>query len=207
MENPQPLFFTREVLLEELMPLANVRHMRFILKKDDQTFIGLMFGHSLRELRCTSGDLVDIVYALDVNVGKAGEQIQLIVKKIEVSRCCLVPGYEAEYDRFLAGETNELPADAVPDRKDIIDVYSYLLRTMGEADVSVPRYQTVMARRISRAFGKPFNYSQLMLSLQVLSQLKMVELSYAGKQIQIKVNCCREKKNLTQSALWRRLKG
>lgn len=207
MENPQPLFVTKEVLLDELMPLANTRHMRFSLKKDGRTFTGLMFGHSLRELRCTAGDLVDIVYALDINVGKSGEHLQLIVKKIEVSQCCLTPGYEAEYERFMAGDSDDLPEQAVPDRKDIIDVYSYLLRTMGEADVSVPRYQTVMARRISRAFGKPFNYSQLMLSLQVLCELKMVELSSVGKQIQVRVNCCNEKKNLTQSALWRRLKG
>ena len=207
MENPQPLFVTKEVLLEELMPLANARHMRFSLKKDGRTFTGLMFGHSLRELCCTAGDPVDIVYALDINVGKDGECLQLIVKKIEVSACCLTPGYEAEYERFMTGDTEDLPEQAIPDRKDIIDVYSYLLRTMGEADVSVPRYQTVMARRISRAFGKPFNYSQLMLSLQVLSELKMVELSAVGKQIQIRVNCCNEKKNLTQSALWRRLKG
>lgn len=207
MENSQPLFVTREVLLDELMPLANVRHMRFTLKKDNKTFIGLMFGHSLRELRCTSGDLVDIVYALDINVGRNGEQLQLIVKKMEVSQRCLVQGYEVEYDRFMTGAAESLPPEAVPDRRDIIDVYSYLLRTMGEADASVPRYQTVMARRISRAFGKPFNYSQLMLSLQVLSELKMVELSYIGKQIQVKVNCCNEKKNLTQSALWKRLKG
>ncbi len=207
MENTQPLFITKEVLLEELMPLANMRHMRLTLTKDGKTFTGLMFGHALWELCCTAGDFVDIVYALDINVGKSGESLQLIIKKIEVSQCCLIEGYEEEYERFMAGEQEQLPAHAIPDRKDIIDVYSYLLRTMGEADAAIPRYQAVMARRISRAFGKTFNYSQLMLSLQVLSELKMVELTHMGRQIQIKVNCCNEKKNLTQSALWKRLKG
>ncbi len=207
MENAQPLFMTKEVLLEELMPLANMRHMRLTLTKDDKTFTGLMFGHALWEMCCTAGDFVDIVYALDVNVGKSGESLQLILKKIEVSQCCQVEGYKEEYERFMAGELECLPAQAIPDRKDIIDVYSYLLRTMGEADATIPRYQTVMARRISRAFGKDFNYSQLMLSLQVLSELRMVELTHMGRQIQIKVNCCNEKKNLTQSALWKRLKG
>ncbi len=207
MENIQPLFMTKEVLLEELMPLANARHMRLTLIKDGKTFTGLMFGHTLRELRCTAGDTVDIVYALDINAGKSGESLQLIIKKIEVSQCCLVEGYEEEYDRFMAGESDQLPAQAIPDRKDVIDVYSYLLRTMGEADATIPRYQTVMSRRISRAYGKTVNYSQLMLSLHVLSELNMVELSNIGRQIQVRVNCCNEKKNLTQSALWRRLKG
>ncbi len=206
-ENPQPLFMTKEVLLEELMPLANMRHMRLTLVKDGKTFTGLMFGRALWELCCTAGDYVDIVYALDVNVGKSGESLQLIIKKIEVSQCCLVEGFEDEYERFMAGELEKLPVQAIPDRTDVIDVYSYLLRTMGEADAAIPRYQAVMARRISRAFGKTFNYSQLMLSLQVLSELKMVKLTNMGRQIQIKVNCCNEKKNLTQSALWRRLKG
>ena len=207
MENPQPLFLTREVTVEEIMPLANARHMRFVLKKDGQVFTGLMFGHSLRELCCTAGDTVDLIYALDVNVGKTGEQLQLIIKRIDLSQRYLTPGYEAEYERFMSGEDGVLPAPAIPGRKDIIDVYSYLLRTMGEADMKAPRYQAVMARRISRAFGKPFTYSQLMLSLQVLCELKMVELTYMGKQICIRVICCNEKKNLTQSALWRRLKG
>lgn len=207
MENPQPLFVTREVLLEELMPLANVRHLRLTLEKNGYQFTGLMFGHTLRELRCSAGDLVDIVYALDIHAGKQSEQLQLIIKKIEVSQCCLMEGYEKEYEQFMAGTLERLPEPAIPDRKDVIDVYSYLLRTMGEADADMPRYPTVMARRISRVFGKPFHYSQLMLSLGVLSELKMVELSPMGRQVRIQVNCCNEKKNLTQSALWKRLKG
>lgn len=207
MENPQPLFVTREVLLEELMPLANMRHLRLGLEKNGHSFAGLMFGHTIRELRCSAGDLVDIVYALDIHAGKQSEQLQLIIKKIEVSQCCLVEGYESEYEQFMAGELERLPEPAIPDRKDVIDVYSYLLRTMGEADADTPRYPTVMARRISRVFGKPFHYSQLMLSLGVLSELKMVELSPMGRQVRIQVNCCNEKKNLTQSALWKRLKG
>ncbi len=207
MENPQPLFVTKEVLLEELMPLANVRHLRLSLEKNGHRFTGLMFGHTLRELRCSAGDMVDIVYALDINTGKNSEQLQLIIKKIEVSQCCLVEGYEKEYEQFMAGTLERLPEPAIPDRKDVIDVYSYLLRTMGEADADTPRYPTVMARRISRAFGKPFHYSQLMLSLGVLSELKMVELQPKGRQVRILVNCCNEKKNLTQSALWKRLKG
>lgn len=206
MENIQPLFLTKEVMLEELMPLANARHMRLTLSKDGKTFTGLMFGRTLRELACTVGDTVDIIYALDIHVGKDDENLQLIIKSMEVSQCCQVDSYECEYKRFMAGEIHHLPDAAIPDRKDIIDVYSYLLRTMGEADAAIPRYQTVMARRISRAFGKPFNYSQLMLSLHVLSELKMVELTDTGHQIQIRVNCCKEKKNLTQSALWKRLK-
>lgn len=207
MENPQPLFVTKEVLLEELMPLANVRHLRLSLEKNGRRFTGLMFGHTLRELRCSAGDLVDIVYALDVNTSKHSEQLQLIIKKIEVSQCCLAEGYEREYEQFMAGELDRLPEAAIPDRKDVIDVYSYLLRTMGEADADTPRYPSVMARRISRAFGKPFHYSQLMLSLGVLSELKMAELHPMGRQVRILVNCCNEKKNLTQSALWKRLKG
>lgn len=207
MENPQPLFVTKEVLLQELMPLANVRHLRLALEKNGRQFTGLMFGHTLRELRCSTGDMVDIVYALDVNTGGNAEQLQLIIKKIEVSQCCLVEGYEKEYEQFMAGTIDRLPEAAIPDRKDVIDVYSYLLRTMGEADVDTPRYPMVMARRISRVFGKPFHYSQLMLSLAVLSELKMVELYPSGRQIRIIVKCCNEKKNLTQSALWKRLKG
>ena len=207
MDNPQPLFVTKEVLLEELMPLANVRHLRLTLEKNGRTFTGLMFGHTLRELRCSAGDLVDIVYALDINSGKNTEQLQLIIKRIEVSQCCLVEGYEKEYEQFMDGTLDCLPEAAVPDRKDVIDVYSYLLRTMGEADADTPRYPTVMARRISRVFGKPFHYAQLMLSLGVLSELKMVELHPQGRQMRILVNCCNEKKNLTQSALWKRLKG
>ncbi len=206
MENPQPLFMTQWVYIEEMMPLANERHLKLLLKKDQQSFTALMFGHTMRELHCAIGDTVDIIYALDITVAKETEQLQLIIKNMELSESSRMDQYEEEYRQFMAGAREDLPPQAVPDRKDIIDVYSYLVRTMGEGEDATLRHPSVMARRISRAFGKAFNVSQLMLSLQVLRELKMVEVTEVGQQLYVLVTCSTEKKNLSQSALWMRLK-
>ena len=65
----------------------------------------------------------------------------------------------------------------------------------------------VAARRVSRSYGRPVNFAQLMLSVEILSELNMIEYQKQGKYIYVKTKTCADKANLSKSALWRRVRG
>jgi single-stranded-DNA-specific exonuclease len=83
-ENPSPLFLSREV------PVANAqvvgsegRHLKLLLGANDQTLDGIAFGMGPRfeELR----DLIDVVYALEVNEWNGERRLQLNVQDLRPS--------------------------------------------------------------------------------------------------------------------------
>ena len=204
--NPQPLFWLKNIVLEDILPLANPRHLRLALRAGEKAFEGLSFGKSVRELRCTAGDRVDLLFALDLNVAEAGEQLQWIVREIRPAAGSLGAQYQAETAAFLAGKRAALPREAIPEKTDIIEVYSYLLRLSPLCLEPIVCFPDVLARRIARSFDRDFNLPKLLLSIRVLREVGMVAFEESGESLRIHVSKSSGKKNLSESALWLRLK-
>jgi single-stranded-DNA-specific exonuclease len=88
-ENPSPRFLSRGV------PVANAqvvgsegRHLKLLLGADGQTVDGIAFGMGPRfeELGgAASGNLVDVVYALEVNEWNGERRLQLNVQDLRAS--------------------------------------------------------------------------------------------------------------------------
>ncbi len=206
-ENPQPIFLAKNMHIDDIISLANDRHLKFSLSKNGARYTALYFGRTLREIKCTAGDTVDIYFAMDINTFKKKTQLQLILKKVELSPECMVPGYNEEYEYFISGRSEELPKAAVPDKDDVISVYRYLMRIHTENWKSAMMNPVMMARHISRNFGRNINYAKLMLSVDILSQLGLAEYEKRGSYICAKAMSTQGKINLSESVLWKRLRG
>ncbi len=205
-ENPQPVFLCRDMAIDDIISLANDRHLKFSLEKDGRRYTALYFGRTLREIKCTTGDVVNVYFAMDVNTSKNKNSLQLIIKKIDISPQYLSNGYEDEYERFMAGQES-LSADAIPDKTDVISVYSYLMR-LDNSDWEERLINPVtMARYISRSFSRDINYAKLMLSVNILSELKMARYKMKGSYLCALAIPAAGKINISESPLWRRLKG
>lgn len=205
--NPQPVFMMEDVEIEEILSLANERHLRFNMRKDGKRFVGLRFGKTIWENKCTAGDRVSVAFAIDVSIYRGKNSLQLILKDIKLSPADEAVGYEDEYRAYEADPAYVLPAAATPSRQDVVDVYSYFLRTSHEAGAHHMYNPAVAARRVSRSYGRPVNFAQLMLSVEILSELNMIEYQKQGKYIYVRTKTSADKANLNKSALWRRVRG
>ena len=203
--NPQPLFLTKGLYLSDVMSMANPRHLRLRLSAGGQEFFGLSFGHTQDELHCAPGDTVDVIYALDPLSVHGKKSVQLIVKSILPAKEEEGPG-RAEFERFSAGEKAAIPPSEFPEKKDVSDLYGYLMRTAAGGE-ETSRYADVLARCVSRSFARPFGTAKILLCMQVLKEIGAVECRFAGEMLRWRVLPSKEKKNLSESALWRRLKG
>lgn len=205
--NSQPVFLAKNMEIEDIISLANNRHLKLSLLKDDKVFTGLIFGHTANELKCTAGDIVDIAFALDINISKGANILQLIIKKVDIASNCLCEGYEQEYYDFIDGKIDILPSEATPDRSDVIDVYSYLLRTANGSDANCQCNPAALARTISRCYNRKMNFAKLILSLDILRELNMADYQLQGKHIVVSAKCLAHKTNLADSALWKKIRG
>lgn len=205
--NPQPVFMMENVEVDEVLSLANERHLRLNLRKDGRRFVGLRFGKAIWENKCTGGDRIDVAFAMDISTYRGRDSLQLIIKDVELSAGCVAAEYADEYGRFAEDPGYALPAAAIPDRQDVIDVYRFFLRTRQETGMHHLYNPAVAARRVSRSYGRPVNFARLMLSVEILSELDMIEYKKQGKYIYVKTMSGAEKVNLSRSALWRRLRG
>ncbi len=206
-ENPQPIFLAKNMHIDDIISLANDRHLKFSLSKNGNRFTALYFGRTLREIKCTAGDTVDVYFAMDINTFKKRTQLQLILKKVDLSPECMVPGYNDEYEKFIIGNNNTLPQEAIPDKDDVISVYRYLMRIHSENWKSAMMNPMMMARHISRNFNRNINFAKLMLSMEILGQLGLAEYERKGSYICAKAMSTQGKINLSESCLWKKLRG
>ena len=206
-DNPQPIFLAKNMHIDDIISLANDRHLKFSLSKNGNRYTALYFGRTLREIKCTAGDIVDVYFAMDINTFKKKSQLQLILKKVELSPECMIPAYNEEYELFIAGNEEALPKEAVPEKEDVISVYRYLMRIHSENWKSSMMNPMMMARHISRNFKTDMNFAKLLLSMEILGQLGLAEYERKGNYICARAMSTQGKINLSESALWKKLRG
>lgn len=205
-ENPQPVFLCKGMVIEDIISLANDRHLKFTLEKDGNKYTALYFGRTLSEIKCTPGDFVDVYFAMDVNTFKKHKNLQLIIKRIDLSPECLCVGYEREYDDFMQNK-GKLPEKAIPEMSDVITVYRYLRRLNCDNWEDRLLNPVMVSRFISRNFNCDMNYAKLMLSVNILAELNMAKCLLKGSYFCAEAIPAEGKINISASPLWRRLKG
>ena len=138
-----------------------------------------------------------------MSVYREKNSLQLILKDIKLSQEDEHAGFEEEYRAYEADPAYVLPAGAVPSRQDVVDVYLIPAHKPGRR---APHVQSRGGGGGCAATGRPVNFAQLMLSVEILSELNMM-ISEAGQIYICKDQTCADKANLSKSALWRRVRG
>ncbi len=83
--NPTPVFGVLESVIVGVQPLANGKHIRLKLRRDNCDYSAVMFGMAPDKLPFKIGDKVDLAVTLDVNVYNNSESVSVIVRNIRKS--------------------------------------------------------------------------------------------------------------------------
>lgn len=83
--NPMPVFGVLESTITGIQPLANGKHLRLKLRRENCDFSAVMFNVPPEKLPFKVGDTVDLAVTLDVNVYNNTESVSVIVKNIRKS--------------------------------------------------------------------------------------------------------------------------
>ncbi len=93
MKNPEPVFLSKKVIIEEVRPIgANGKHLKLKLnnelrmKNDKKSFDAVAFGMGERVNELKQGTMIDIVYTIDLNIWRGKENLQLKIRDIKIAK-------------------------------------------------------------------------------------------------------------------------
>ena len=86
MQNPQPVFLTKNVVVEEMRLVGQEgRHIKFRLSQGGHVFHVIAFGFGKRASEFTIGSTFDIAYTIDEDRWNGNKKLQLKIKDIKKS--------------------------------------------------------------------------------------------------------------------------
>lgn len=174
--NPKPLFALYNMTLESVTPVGNGRHLRLNLSSNGSSITAMKFSTTPAEFHFRRGDIVDIAASLERNEYMGEVRVSVHVRDIKDAYTSDEKCIDGErlYEKFRRGESfsKEEMTLAVPDRKDIADVYKYIRQQK-----SIPDDVCILCYRLNDD-GERF--CKFMVALDILEELGLTVRSENG---------------------------
>ena len=167
-ENPAPLLFLGDAVIDGVYPVSDGRHTRLRLRQGGGCLYAACFGLGPAQLPYAVGDHVDAALTLSVYQGKNGPQLSGRVRELRPAGLPeAAPQQAALLAAFRSGAplTGAQKALLLPDRAHIAALY----RLIREGGVYADDLQPLLARMGAHSAGKT------LAGLEALMQLGLVE--------------------------------
>ena len=215
-QNPQPVWIVQGLTLAGLQPAGNGRHLRLELlcPLSGKRYRAIAFGLGEADELFSVGDVVDLLFSLEINVWQGNEKLQLNVKDIR-------PGltgrpfidrpwdaddlYQKQPDiRQIASDFGISPQQLIPTPAEYKAVYQYMRAKFEKKAVLLDL--SLLARRISRSYRLDLNMFRLSRILSVFTETGLVEMKRLGSdRVHLVLCSVSSKVRLEASPSYRRL--
>ena len=194
---PKPVLMMESLTVDRIRSVGNGRHLRLRLTKGNYIINAIYFSATAQTASVSQGDLVDVAFVPQVNTFREERSVQMNVVDIRPTckACCTadVGGYYA----LRAGRlSSEAAARLLPDRATLAVVWKYL------AAVSCPIDEAPMClcRKIVRWSGVSLSLEQLLVCLDIFSDVGLIQTQRQHKYISVRLNPGENKVDLSQSS-------
>lgn len=206
--NPSPSFIIKGLKVQRAYSIGNGNHSKLILEYNGKTVNTVMFNKSHFLLRINEGDVVDIMFNLDVNVFNNVESAQLIIQDIKHSEE-FVSYFKNENELYQAirkGEGFRESDDILPTRDDFVTVYSLLRREfrcgndmMTEVDIH---------KKLLQIKNANIRLVKLKFILEIMNELKICTVKEVNPGIyQYDIYFNSEKTSIEKSSILKKIKN
>ena len=206
--NPTPLFATRNMVIEDVVPVGMNRHLRLVLSKDNKTFSAMLFSVSPEEFALNVGDEVDVAYNLETNEFLGNVSLQINVRDICASQRSvqIEAQNEALYVEAREG-LSKLSVDyIIPDREDCAAVYNHL-STQARCGQDYYTYTRLTSDLNQSTGGCKFNYVKVKFIIKIFRELNIIGIEEIDeKSFKFKLIYGKNKTSLEKSNILKKLK-
>ena len=207
MGNPQPAFLIRRMRIEEITPISHDRHAKFYLNKDGVSFQGIIFGMGAKSCRFVRGDLVDVVFAPEVNTYRGTSSVQMVIRDMrwheeeqqrdDASQAC--------YDAFCRGEElgRERAVELSPARSDLVAVFRHVRTNAQDGLLTIPL--RTLYRRVRYESGGNMNLGRLLVCLDVFAEFDLFDYTITDDDVSIRIPRFEGKADINGSVILKKL--
>jgi single-stranded-DNA-specific exonuclease len=174
--NPVPNLILRDARVLRMVPMGAGKHTRMVLSKDGVEMTAVRFGESLVQMSVREGDLVDVLFQLNVNEYQNVTSLQMIVQDIRYADS-FVKEYRAQkarYEDIKNGAKFSEEENILPSRDDMAVVYTMLRKEFraGATVFTVGRL-LMMLEGMGRA---PIGYAKLKFIIRIMQELRICDV-------------------------------
>ena len=174
--NPVPNLVLRDARVVRMVPMGGGKHTRMVLAKDGVEMTAVRFGESVTDLSVSEGDLVDVLFQLNVNEYQNVTSLQMIVQDIRYAESFL-SRYRAQkvrYEDIKNGAKFTEQEQILPSRDDMAVVYTMLRKEFRAGYTSVTMGKLLMKLR---NMGAEFiGYAKLKFIIRIMQELRLCEV-------------------------------
>ena len=204
--NATPLFVMRDVTVRKITYTKGGEHTRLYLEKNGMTVNAMYFSVGEGMLGFENGDLIDLLFNIDINDYKNVQSAQMIVRdaRLAESYTKKATGEKKRYSELREGGKFRSDENFIPSRDDCAGVYTLLRREYRNGN-SVTDVKSV--QRALEQSGLAVNYVKLKYIFEIFNELQICDIAELGNDIyRFEVIFRANRTSIDKSAILRRLK-
>lgn len=199
--NPTPVFGLFQMIISDIVPLSNNKHLKLILRRGNARVTAMLFSMSAEDFPYKKGDSVDLAVTLEVNEYGSTRSVTVVVKHIKASSDDTRGILESLrlYEDFCRGTVADRSklAALLPSREEFAVLYRYLRANGGY------EYKT---ETLVHQLGNRIPYGKLRVMLEAMSELGLIMIQEGLKQNRITLNPVEGKVDLESARIIRAIR-
>lgn len=207
--NVSPSFVMKDVRVKRITQIGGGKHTRLTLEKDGDITTALYFGMNEAELGFDSGDLIDVMFNIDINDYKNIKSVQMVLldARIAESFASEERRQKQRYAEICAGDRFALAEDFIPSRDDCATVYKVLRREY-RLENCIIDIRTLMKHITALPDIKTINYVKLKYILRIFNELMICEAEELDNDIyRFSIFFNASKTSIDKSSILKKLKS
>ncbi len=205
--NAVPNLLLRDARITRILPMGNGKHTKLLVEKDGQEMTAVWFNANALELPFERGDVVDVLFQLNVNDFQNTLTLQMLVQDIHLSKAFL-EDYRTQkqrYEEIRTGDPYTEEEAVLPDRSDIAAVYTLLRREFRNGHTVFPMRRILGMLHDSGADA--MNYIKLKFILRIMQELQICSVTESAQDVYLfEFQFQPSKTNIEKSTILHRLR-
>lgn len=181
--NPTPIFGLYNLVLHDITPLSEGKHLRLTLRRDNSYITAMYFYHSQEEFPYIPGDKLNAAVTLDVNEYNYTKRVSIIIKELSFTDQNIeeLMYSNVMFEDLQAGciVTEIIKRELAVTRDNCVDVYRFLKRNNGFL-----YGKEILHYRLG---NNDITLGRLMVILQAMQELGLITVNSTGEMLNIKV--------------------
>ena len=199
---PKPVFAMERLYVDRISMVGGGRHMRLRLRSGRYIINAIYFSATPKSTSIEAGDLVDVAFNAQVNEYRGERSVQMNLLDIRPSCSAECSPELNGYGRLRSGgDLRPYAAELLPDRATLADVWRYLAGCGG----TIQENPICLCRKIVRRSGHPLSLGQMLVCLDIFSDVQLLTIQRQHKYISIRLTALSGKADLTKSKTMQQL--
>ena len=194
---PKPVLMMKKLTVERIQMVGGGKHMRLRLRHGSIAVNAIYFSASPETASIRQGDVVDVAFNPQINEFRGERSVQMNILDIRPHCSADCTGEIAAYQALRHNRLTAADAAALlPARNTLAMVWRYL----AAAPSPIRESPMCLCRKIVRWSGTPLNLGQLMVCLDVFSDVGLLQAQRQHKYLCICLTPGNQKADLNTSA-------